>query len=103
MRRVKPFLVSFFVSVVATLILAVATILIMMFSVHTDSAYVTGLFGSVYFEAKPTGGNVTGTMGVSSVPRLLAVAGVIFIVSLISIYIYRALKVYRSTLLEKGM
>ena len=49
MKDPKVYLTSLIIAIIATLTLATGIILILMFSVHDESAYRTGLFGSVYF------------------------------------------------------
>lgn len=53
MKDPKVYLTSLIIAIIATLTLATGIILILMFSVHDESAYRTGLFGSVYFRAAP--------------------------------------------------
>ncbi|MDO4412174.1 hypothetical protein [Cutibacterium sp.] len=101
MKNLKVYLTSLVISIIATLALAVGTILVLMFSVHEESAYRTGLFGSVYFRASPNAqGNVDATMGVASLPRLGIVTAVIFVFTLVVSFIYLRLKAYRATLIQ---
>ena len=52
MKNPKVYLTSLIITIIATLALATGTILILMFSVHdNESAHLTGLFGSVYFQS----------------------------------------------------
>ena len=86
MKNPKVYLTSLLITIVGTLALAVGTILVLMFSVHEESAYRTGLFGS--------------TMGVASLPRLGIIAAVIFAFTLLVSFIYLRLKAYRESLIQ---
>ena len=89
MKDPKVYLTSLIIAIIATLTLATGIILILMFSVHDESAYRTGLFGSVYFRAAPNPqGNIDATMGVASLPRLGIVAAAIFAFTLLVSAIY---------------
>lgn len=73
MKNPKVYLTSLIITIIATLALATGTILILMFSVHdNESAHLTGLFGSVYFQSsvEHSHNTVKATMGVASLPRL---------------------------------
>ena len=73
MKDPKVYLTSLIITIIATLALATGTILILMFSVHdNESAHLTGLFGSVYFQStvEHSHNTVKATMGVASLPRL---------------------------------
>ncbi|BDY00765.1 hypothetical protein [Cutibacterium avidum] len=101
MKNPKVYLTSLLITIVGTLALAVGTILVLMFSVHEESAYRTGLFGSVYFKSAPNAqGNVDATMGVASLPRLGIIAAVIFAFTLLVSFIYLRLKAYRESLIQ---
>ena len=101
MKNPKVYLTSLIITIIATLALATGTILILMFSVHdNESAHLTGLFGSVYFQSsvEHSHNTVKATMGVASLPRLGAVAAVIF--TLLVSFIVIKLKTYRESLLH---
>ena len=73
MKNPKVYLTSLIITIIATLALATGTIPILMFSVHdNESAHLTGLFGSVYFQStvEHSHNTVKATMGVASLPRL---------------------------------
>lgn len=99
MKNPKVYLTSLIITIIATLALATGTILILMFSVHdNESAHLTGLFGSVYFQSSVEHSH--NTMGVASLPRLGAVAAVIFAFTLLVSFIVIKLKTYRESLLH---
>lgn len=101
MKNPKVYLTALAVTILVTLTLCVATILFLMFSVHEDTAYRAGLFGSVYFRSAPNArGNIDATMGIASLPRLGIVAGVIFLFTLLVAFIHTRLKAYRASLLQ---
>ncbi|EGR95579.1 hypothetical protein [Cutibacterium namnetense] len=105
MKNPKVYLTSLIITIIATLALATGTILILilMFSVHdNESAHPTGLFGSVYFQSavEHSHNTVKATMGVASLPRLGAVAVVIFVFILLVSFIAVKLKTYRESLLH---
>ena len=101
MKDPKVYLTSLIIAIIATLTLATGIILILMFSVHDEAAYRTGLFGSVYFRAAPNPqGNIDATMGVASLPRLGIVAAAIFAFTLLVSAIYFRLKAYRASLIQ---
>ena len=103
MKNPKVYLTSLIITIIATLALATGTILILMFSVHdNESAHLTGLFGSDYFQSsvEHSHNTVKATMGVASLPRLGAVAAVIFAFTLLVSFIVIKLKTYRESLLH---
>ena len=53
MRHVKLFLFSIMISFLITAGVAVITIVVMMFSVHTDSAHLTVDFGGFNYRITP--------------------------------------------------
>lgn len=98
MKNPKVYLTSLIITIIATLALATGTILILMFSVHdNESAHLTGLFQSSVEHSHNT---VKATMGVASLPRLGAVAAVIFAFTLLVSFIVIKLKTYRESLLH---
>ena len=102
MRHVKLFLFSIMISFLITAGVAVITIVVMMFSVHTDSAHLTGLFGAVYFQSSPNeSGNIVASAGINSVPRIAAIWVVVCAICLMASYAFAALKRYRGRLIEQ--
>lgn len=84
MTIVKHISISVMAALVLTLALGAISILVLMFSVHDDRAYKTGLFGSVFFRVEPNeAGNIVATMGVASALRFGLLAVVIFVLCLL--------------------
>ena len=70
MKNPKVYLTSLIITIIATLALATGTILILMFSVHdNESAHLTGLFGSVYFQSSVEHSHNTCLLYTSPSPR----------------------------------
>ncbi|SDQ72446.1 hypothetical protein [Quadrisphaera sp. DSM 44207] len=85
-----------------TLVTAVLTLLVLMFSTGEESVRREGLFGSVFFETTEVREGVTGaSMGVDNLTGLVVVFVVLFLFLVLTQVAYRGLKVHRARLIEE--
>ncbi len=87
---------------ILTLVLAVMTLLYLMFSTGKESIRREGLFGSLFFETEEIPGGATGaSMGLANPTALIVIFGLLCFVLMAAQVAYRELKLYRNRLIDE--
>ena len=102
MKLLKTGLLSLGITVVIVFGIAVVTELLLMFTTSSGDAYRVGFFNTFFFKtATNASGNINMSIGVASVTGLTVTILVVFVLTFLTIFMYRFLVNYRGRLINQ--